>query len=238
MFDTCGFLVIPDAMSAEAAAACLAASERVHEDDAFIERCARQSGSRGEKFGADPRRWDYESLTEGAEPEGKWPETRWRQLDNAFEIEPALEELIDHPPVIDKVRSLFGDTFILHSSWNTLVPSGFRGGGLHQDGGVHSDVGSYSFHSLGNGRGLAGDGGPVPLVLLRIGWVLTDLSEPGAGNLVFVPGSHNTRMALPPRVRPQEIPIAQEICATPGTAILFHQGVCKSSRGSMLWVGA
>ena len=32
----------------------------------------------------------------------------------------------------------------------------------------------------GNNNGLGGTGGPTPLVQLRIGFVMTDLSEPGA----------------------------------------------------------
>jgi hypothetical protein len=72
-------------------------------------------------------------------------------------------------------------------------------------------------------RPLAG-GGPTPLVQLRVGFVLTDLSEPGGGNLALIPGSHNSHMTLPPGLTAAELPIAQEICAPPGTAILFHQG--------------
>ena len=52
---------------------------------------------------------------------------------------------------------------------------------------------------LGNANGLGGTGGPTPLVQLRIGFVLTDLSEPGAGSIAIVPGSHNSKMALPPK---------------------------------------
>lgn len=39
-----------------------------------------------------------------------------------------------------------------------------------------------------------------------------------------VPGSHNSKMKLPGGLQPEELPIAQEICAEPGTAIMFHQG--------------
>ena len=49
-----------------------------------------------------------------------------------------------------------------------MVPANSPGGGFHQDG-----TGSYDFKMLGNANGLAGEGGPTPLVQLRIGFVLT-----------------------------------------------------------------
>ena len=63
------------------------------------------------------------------------------------QVEPAFEALIDHPSVIEKVRALFGDRFILHSSWNTMVP-GTDATGKHPDPnpktGFHQDgTGSY-----------------------------------------------------------------------------------------------
>ena len=48
-----------------------------------------------------------------------------------------------------------------------------------------------------------------------------DLSEPGVGQLAVIPGSHNSKMALPSDLDGQDyLPIAQELCAKPGTAIL------------------
>ena len=52
-----------------------------------------------------------------------------------------------------------------------MVPANSSGGGFHQDG-----TGSYDFKMLGNANGLAGEGGPTPLVQLRIGFVLTVLT--------------------------------------------------------------
>ena len=214
MFETCGFLLVPGALSAAEVAACLAASERVHSNDAFVTRQLAQQG--------DGRNGEHDDGV-GDNPNPLL--NSWRQLDNCFEEEPAFEPLIDHPSVIEKVRALFGDTFILHSSWNTMVPTNFEHGfGFHQDG-----TGAYDFKRMGNANGLAGEGGPTPLVQLRIGFVLTDLSEPGAGNLALIPGSHNSRMQPPSGLHgPEDLPIAQVICAAPGTAILFHQGTYHS----------
>ena len=92
-----------------------------------------------------------------------------------------------------------------------MVPSGYQGQRFHQDGST-----SYPFRKLTT---------PTPLVQLRIGYVLTDLSQEGRGNLVVIPGSHNSSVPLPEGLGPEEIPISLSLCAEPGTAIMFHQGV-------------
>src|SRR5260370_1408995 len=52
------------------------------------------------------------------------PAGQWRQLGATYEQEPAMEQLMDHPSVLPKVRALLGDYFILQSSWCTVVPAG------------------------------------------------------------------------------------------------------------------
>ena len=67
---------------------------------------------------------------------------------------------------------------------------------------------------------------PTPLVQLRIGFFLTDQSEPDMGNMwVMVPGSHNASVPLPPGTPFEALPIREVVCGTPGTALMFHQGV-------------
>jgi ectoine hydroxylase len=172
MFDSFGYLVIPDALSPEEVSSCLEAARRLHEP---------------------------------------YPRGEWRQLGAAYEKEAAIEPLIDHPSTFPKVRALLGDHFILQSSWCTLSPPGFPGGNFHQDG-----SGPYQFRRLAL---------PTPLLQLRIGYFLTDQSEPNMGNLVVVPGSHNGAVPMPKGLAVGEVPIAQVIRGRPGTALMFHQGV-------------
>lgn len=221
LFETTGLLIIPDALSPEETKAIQEASERLHSNLEFVQKQhVMQAG--GDDPPASIEAWQGGGL---------------QQLDCAWEVEPAFEALIDHESVIEKVRALFGDAFILHSSWNTMVPGldatgktveemGEARPGFHQDG-----TGSYGFNMLGNNNGLGGNGGPTPLVQLRIGFVVTDLSEPGAGQLAVIPGSHNAKMSLPAEFSedPELMSIAIEVNAKPGTAILFHQGTVHSS---------
>ncbi|MBM3214356.1 phytanoyl-CoA dioxygenase family protein [Candidatus Poribacteria bacterium] len=143
----------------------------------------------------------------------KHPKGSWRQIGNSFEQEPAFENLIDHPSVLPKARALFGDRFILQSSWCTSVPAHFAGGGWHQDGSS-----AYEFRKLAT---------LTPLVQLRIGFFLTHQPTPGYGNMEMIPGSHNAATSMPSGSGTPEnpIPTAEIICGEPGTALMFHQGV-------------
>ena len=82
MFDTFGYLVIPDALTPAETEACLAASRRAH---------------------------------------APYPQGEWRQLGHLYETEPAIEQLIDHPAVLPKVRALLGDYFILQRDRKSVV---------------------------------------------------------------------------------------------------------------------
>lgn len=147
MFESTGFLVVEDALSPEETAACLAASERVHSDLTLIRRHQVPA----------PQPLPTEVLP------------CWRQLGCMYEYERALEQLIDHPSVFQKLTPLLGEHFILHSSWCTMVPRGYESGG----GGFHQDASGPSlFRRLGT---------PAPLVQVRVGFVLTDLSESNTG---------------------------------------------------------
>jgi ectoine hydroxylase len=138
---------------------------------------------------------------------------KWRQIGHLHESEPAIEALLDHPSVLPKIRALLGDYFIVQSTWNTLQPAQTKAGGYHQDG-----SGVYEFRRLAV---------PTPLLQLRVGYYLTDQSQPGMGNMVMIPGSHTTQSVLPKGVVPDEddLNIREVICGAPGTALLFHQGV-------------
>ncbi len=139
------------------------------------------------------------------------PADKWKQIGAAYEQEAAMEPLIDHPAILPKIRALLGDYFILQSSWCTKSPSGFTGQNWHQDG-----SGAYEFRKLSL---------PTPLVQLRVGYFITDQSEPNMGNMIMIPGSHNASVPKPLSKPGEPVSIAQVVCGKPGTALLFHQGV-------------
>ena len=59
---------------------------------------------------------------------------------------------------------------------------------------------------------------PTPLVQLRIGYFLTDQTQPDMGNMVMIPGSHNSSVPLPSEGNHDALPIREVMCGTPGTA--------------------
>lgn len=155
---------------------------------------------------------EVESCLEAAKrAHAPYPPDRWRQLGAVYEQEPAIENLIDHPAILPKVRALLGDYFILQSSWCTMVPPGYKGGGYHQDG-----SGVYEFRRLAL---------PTPLVQLRVGFFLTDQTYENMGNMVMIPGSHNASIPLPRQENLDDLPIRHVVCGKPGTVLMFHQGV-------------
>ena len=178
VFESWGYLIIPNVLTASEVEQCLAASRRVH----------AAAGTEG-----------------------------WGQVGRSFETEPVLENLIDHPAILPKIRALYGDRFILQSAWNTMQPAHGTMGGWHQDGSS-----AYNFKELGY---------PIPLVQLRPSYLLTDQSRPRMGNMELIPGSHRSRVPLPECVRKGEAdaPISHVICAPAGAVLLFHNAVWHRS---------
>jgi ectoine hydroxylase-related dioxygenase (phytanoyl-CoA dioxygenase family) len=138
------------------------------------------------------------------------------QIGKGFEHEPAIENLIDHPAVLPKVRALLGDRFVLQAAWCTVQPAGSQSVGWHQDGSS-----AFDFKNLGY---------PVPLLQLRASYHLTDQSEPYMGNMMMIPGSHRSRLNLPDSVKREvnACAVQQILCVKRGSVLIFHNGVWHS----------
>ena len=87
------------------------------------------------------------------------------------------------------------------------------------------------WHIDGHDEGYRRLGTPIPFLQLKIGYYLTDMTEPGQGNLCVVPGSHKAEYNPDPEDL-QNMDLfsgAIQICAPAGTAILFHNALWHSS---------
>ncbi len=142
--------------------------------------------------------------------------TKLLQIGKGFEQEPALENLIDHPAILPKIRALLGERFVLQAAWCTVQPAGSQSVGWHQDG-----SGAFDFKDLGY---------PVPLLQLRVSYNLTDQTQPFMGNMMMIPGSHRSRLPMPQAARHEvnACPVQQTILARPGSVLIFHNGVYHS----------
>ena len=102
-------------------------------------------------------------------------------LGNAYESEPALARLIEHPAVVPKVRGLYGDKFVMQSGWCARLVANGSIVGWHQDG-----SGSYGFEKVAY---------PLPLLQLRASFSLTDQSHEFMGNMMMIPGQPSQPLA-------------------------------------------
>ncbi|MCY4090517.1 MAG: phytanoyl-CoA dioxygenase family protein [Caldilineaceae bacterium] len=132
--------------------------------------------------------------------------------------DPLLLEMLDWPPIWPYVTGLLNARPHHHAS-DALIEytSDLRG----RAGGWHIDGHDEGYRNLGP---------HIPLLQLKIGYYLSDMTQPGQGNLCIVPGSH--KAAYEPaqedlKQRGKAVGI-EEICAPAGTAILFHNALWHS----------
>jgi ectoine hydroxylase-related dioxygenase (phytanoyl-CoA dioxygenase family) len=128
---------------------------------------------------------------------------------------PEAAGLIDHPATFPYVWSLLGwNIHVYHSHLDVHPPLRARGPfrfEWHQDGGRQN-------------REIETD--PRPRLSVKLAYWLSDVSEPGRGNFMVVPGSHRVNwIAGPPsRETPWPDPAgAIEVTAAPGDVVLFDR---------------
>jgi ectoine hydroxylase-related dioxygenase (phytanoyl-CoA dioxygenase family) len=125
--------------------------------------------------------------------------------------EAAFLELLDHPSTLPLVVDLLGsNVFMYHCHLDVHPPEArdARPWMWHQDGGVVN-------------RDLETD--PRPRLSVKVGYFLTDCSEPGRGNFVVLPGSHVRNGIARPADDSNDLAGAVPILARPGDAVLFDR---------------
>ncbi len=133
-----------------------------------------------------------------------------------LEDDPLFLEMLDYPPLMPYVHALLNPKPHHHAS-DAIVEYD-----LHER--------KMGWHLDGHDNGYRNFGWPIPLLQLKVGYYLSDMSEPGQGNLCIIPGSHRARIE-PDRAdlqNPELFPGAIQVCAPPGSAILFHNTLWHS----------
>jgi hypothetical protein len=123
--------------------------------------------------------------------------------------------LIDHPSTFPLVWSVLG--------WNVHI--------YHSHLDVHPPLRQwqpfrFEWHQDGGRQNRELDGEPRPRMSVKLGYWLSDVSQPGRGNLKVVPGSHTWNRIDGPPTRDVEWPEPQdalEVCARPGDAVFFDR---------------
>ena len=130
--------------------------------------------------------------------------------------DPIFLDHVDHPRIFPYVLALIGGNVQLLGSSVTIIPPGAGSIVWHEDG-----PRPWSYPLAGGRR---------PLIFVRAGFYLEDLSAGDCGNLVVVAGSHRTPFdshgdssAL------WEHPDFVELRVRAGGAVIFHNGLWHST---------
>jgi ectoine hydroxylase-related dioxygenase (phytanoyl-CoA dioxygenase family) len=128
--------------------------------------------------------------------------------------DPAFVEMLDPPALVPYIEGLLNESFHFHASdaiWEEELKL----------------EGSPGWHMDGRDAGYRGLRPHIPHLQLKVGYYLSDMSEPDQGNLMLVPGSHRTATEPSPEQLAgfDTFPGAVQICAGPGAAVLFHNAV-------------
>jgi ectoine hydroxylase len=128
---------------------------------------------------------------------------------------PQAAGLLDHPATFGYVWSALG--------WNIHV--------YHSHLDVHPPLTSrrpfrFEWHQDGGRQNREIETDPRPRLSVKLAYWLSDVSQPGRGNLKVIPGSHRTnRIAGPPRrdIAWPDPAGAVEVTANPGDVLLFDR---------------
>ena len=142
------------------------------------------------------------------------------EVRNAIAKDHEVRELITHPRVFPLVADLMGPEIQIHTTHSMVRPTARPGTAAdHKPTPWHRDGGSQI--PPVNGR--------CPWLYTKVGFFLTDLSQPGRGNLRVVPGSH-LRAELPGKTDPTQVDPdgTVEVLTAPGDAVIFQQSLWHS----------
>jgi ectoine hydroxylase len=124
---------------------------------------------------------------------------------------PSFVDLLDHPSVIGFVAEILGENIYCYHCHLDVHPGGEGPSQTwmwHQDGGVIN-------------RDLETE--PRPRISVKVAWFLTDVSEPGRGNLMVLPGSQRASRIDRPPDDDNAIPGAEPVLARAGDAVVFDR---------------
>ena len=134
---------------------------------------------------------------------------------NFIHEDEAFLELIDWPRTFPKVWGILG--------WNIYLYHSHLGVHPPRDPALRADRKPLGWHQDSARVNLEIECTPRPRLSLKIGYFLSDVSQPGRGNMHVIPGSHRQDEIPPPpddgRLPPSAIPV----CVTPGTAVFFDR---------------
>jgi phytanoyl-CoA dioxygenase PhyH len=149
----------------------------------------------------------------GIQEQGLSKTHHW-EMRNCLPVDDLLLELVDWPATFPLVVDLMNwNIHLITSHLIVRAPSppeadaAWKASGWHRDGGTAASEMQE----------------PHPLILMKVAYWLTDLSEPGRGAIRLIPGSHRL-IGRPAQAEGAPDPYgAIELRARPGDAVIFEQ---------------
>ncbi|MEO2005852.1 MAG: phytanoyl-CoA dioxygenase family protein [Candidatus Poribacteria bacterium] len=133
----------------------------------------------------------------------------------------AFLEMLDWPATFPKVWGILGwNIQLYHSHMIVTPPQPAQESQRPRRLGWHQDSGRLNAEL---------EGEPRPRVSLKVGFFLSDTSEPGRGNFHVVPGSHLRNTLAFPADGVLDPRNAVSICAPPGAAVFFDRRLWHSA---------
>ena len=196
-------------MDAECLQYALTEAERLHfaEQGYLIVKGALTKEEVAKLEEASERIW-HEHMANGLEPDQNLFPPNFIGQDQVF------INLVDHPQTFPKVWALLNswNIYLYHSHLGTTPQEGPVGTEMKNPLGFHQDSGRVNIEL---------EFSPRPLLSLKVGFWLSDVSEEGRGNFYIVPGSHlDDKLHRPTDNNPAAaIPVRAKI----GDAVFFDR---------------
>ena len=134
-------------------------------------------------------------------------------------------ELLDWSKTFPKVWGILGWNIQLYHSHMTVTPPQTTfDDGVSRAGNWHQDSGRLNVELEGN---------PRPRVSLKIGYFLTDTTEPNCGNFSVVPGSHLRNEVEIPAASGEGPMGAVQIRVPAGTAVFFDRRIWHTGSANL-----
>jgi ectoine hydroxylase-related dioxygenase (phytanoyl-CoA dioxygenase family) len=146
-------------------------------------------------------------------------------------LDPAFLDLVDLPTIFPKICQVLGwNVWVNHTHFNVNPPDDAGQAfvyGWHRDGGaMHLDLGTHAQ--------------TMPFAYMKVGFYLTDLRQPGFGQTLMIPGSHNASHDDPrceqllaregPWAKAAAPDDARPMLIQAGDACMFHNRLIHSQR--------
>jgi ectoine hydroxylase len=132
--------------------------------------------------------------------------------------EPEWVDMIDLPTTFPKVFGIMGWNIQLFHTQLIVTPPAPGAG-----------PGPYGWHQDNNRMNRDLDTDFQPMISLKVGYFLSDMSATGMGNLVVLPGSHLLPMIEDEPARPRGDLDAAELVADAGDAVVFDRRLWHSA---------